>query len=181
MKVREFVENLSKLTPSKTSLSKLGYENFEVDDKINSYKLFPKRSFLSNNVIKSEVIDLIECFDCSKLQIGILEFWHTCKQSENYVYFGTADGDILGVNKHTLEVQIIDYLAPNWVVFNCASNGSYFLDALIACVELYSKRIQNLTLAEDNQITYEYVLLSSKKAGGEKYIDFYKVLLGYDL
>lgn len=92
--------------------------------------------------------------------------------------FGEVEADLLAVSKITLEVKVLDYIVPTHVISDCAANGERFLDSLALCAEYFFKTYNDSALAENISYAHEFAIQSAEKAGGEKYVDFYQLLLG---
>ena len=175
-----FVKTLKDLQPSPDALEGFGLSETYVKRYLTSYLCPPKNNnplhtFMNNN----ELLSLLQHFDCSNISISILSFYLDIKELPNYYLEGDVEQDFLAINKTTLEVEVLDIHDPETVIWYCAANSSLFLDALIKCAEYYSKRIQNRKLATDNIFRNECILTASKKAGGNKYEEFYKTILGF--
>lgn len=175
----EFAQKLEKLTPSKESFLKLGYSSDMVNKRLSEYKCIGKE-YIPQSYLNDDLLRLLTSYDCSAIQIGVVSFAKKIQEEENFYILGDVEADILALSKITLEVQVLDHENIDWVIWTCAANGGYFLDAMLCAAEFFSIRIKNTELANDINFTYENVLKCATKAGGEKYIDFYKMLLGYD-
>lgn len=178
MNAELFVAEIKNYAPSRESLEKFGLSEKFISKQLSKYNCHPRSKPLTEVLLNSEVLRLINEYDCSELTIGILSFANEITENENHFFIGNVEADILAINKVTHEIQVLDYTNLNWVINGCASNGATLLDALFQCIVFFSKSV-DLDDAEKNKLTYEYVLFSSEKAGGEKYVDFYKLLLGY--
>ncbi|WP_207516012.1 hypothetical protein [Longitalea luteola] len=175
-----FVKQLKLLTPSVESFSRLGYPPDLVEKNIKSYICLPADSGQNIIYANSELLKLVSFYNCSSVQVGLINFRSAVEEIENYYLIGNFDADLLAVSKITLEVVVLDYTNLDWIIWHCASNGARFLDAILAAAECISRCVNDTSLAYDNSYTLSYVLKCSQLAGGDKYKEFYKTLLGYD-
>ncbi|MDA3616330.1 hypothetical protein [Polluticaenibacter yanchengensis] len=159
---------------------KLGYLENDIENELREFKCFTKKGNINETYSNNELLNLLSKYDCSNVRIGILVFYENVEETDNYYILGEAETDLLTLNKVTLEIQVLDYTNTDYVIYNCASNGENFMDALLLAANLFSNRIKDLNLAFNEYYTYEFVVACSSKAGGDKYLDFYKVLLGCD-
>lgn len=175
----QFAKELKKLTPAKEDFINLGYSFELANNRLKEYEcIFKGEDF--KRYTNDELLDLLTFYDCSGLQIGIISFAKEIKENADYYLIGEAEADILALSKVTLEVIVLDHENTDWPIWTCAANGEHFLDAILHTASFFSSRIKNPKLVSNISYTYSNVLQCTDKAGGEKYLDFYKVLLGYD-
>ena len=175
----EFALKLKMFKPSKEAFLPYGFKEGEIEKMVRRYDCIPVDAKTYPSDVNSEVLKLLYSYDCSIVEIGILTFSKKVEEIEDYFIIGEVEADILALNKITLEVQVLDHSNLSWVIWPCASNGNYFLDALLLSVEYFSQLLNKPELAANPSFAYEYVLRCSEKAGGDKHIEFYKLLLGY--
>src|SRR5690606_33524721 len=96
----------------------------------------------------------------------------------DFFFLGEAEGDILAVSKITGEIVVLDQMNLQWLIWPCAANGAAFLEAVLLAIGFFSKRISGEISIDDTKSIKHYVSLCSEAAGGEKYADFFKALLG---
>ena len=182
MNSKDFVFELNSLSPSKEEFALLGYDTNMIDTRLKSYECTKYISPIdrSFDLFDDSILTLLSSYNCSNIEIGQISFNREIIETKNYYIIGIMEIDLLILNKITLEIQIIDYVDHDNVMYNCASNSASFLSAILLCAEFFSKRVKNPKLAMDIDFTAKYLLFCVEKAGGEKYSKFYKVLLGYD-
>lgn len=173
-----FVERLRLLAPSKDDLQKYDVQEDYIQQLIISYQCTPKATsdFLLNN---DTLLSLLSYYDCSKIEIGTVSLIKSPIEEANFYQVGNVDADILALNKISLQVEVLDYTSTNHVIWECASNSSNFLEALLLCAEYLTSKLKNLSDDEDPMILLQHVNRCAEIAGGEEYADFYKMLLGY--
>ncbi len=174
-----FVKEIKRYTPSRDDFKGLGVSEGFIERELKKYDCFQREAPISNVFINSEVLHLVNWYDCSKLEIGVLRFSNIISETEDHYLIGEIEADVLAVNKITLEIEVLDYTDLNWVIWSCAQNGQMFLDAILLSAEYFSKMLTNDDLNQDTAFRHKYVLECAEKAGGGKYIEFYKLLLGY--
>lgn len=175
---KNFVNKLKALAPSKERLKKFNVSDEFIDKLISRYccTIKTSKSVISTN---DALLLLLHDYDCSKVEIGIVSFLQEVVEGANYYQIGDAEQDILVINKISLEVEVLDHDSLHHVIWKCASNSSFFLEALLLCADRLTSRLENMSQEEDGSVALQYVEICASKAGGEKYIDFYKMLLGY--
>lgn len=173
-----FVVKLKEFTPSREVYEKLGFSEAFIAKMIRSHECVPIEELRINPEPNSEILKLLSFYDCSTVEIGVLSFNNEVSEVEDYYIIGNVEADLLALNKITLEIQVLDYLVPTHVIWDCAANGECFLDSLALCAEYFFKTYNDAALAENTSFAHEYAIQSAEKAGGEKYADFYQLLLG---
>jgi hypothetical protein len=173
-----FIKKLQDLAPSKEDVRKYDVKESFVEEQIGRYIAHPKATY---QLIRSddEVINMLQAFDCSTVGIGILSFAKEVKEERDCFIIGKVEIDPLVINKITKEVEVRDHTKFSHVIWPCAANGDRFLDALYICAECLTAVFRDLDLGDNSDFLFKYVVESTDKAGGEKYIDFYKMLLMY--
>lgn len=174
-----FVQELMKLAPSVDDLSKRNLSKDYIDEFINSYTCYPK-----NDCIKiyssDELLILIQTYDCSKVQIGIISFLNSIVEHEDYFEIGEAEQDILAINKVSMEVQVLDGQDIDYVIWPCASSGAKFLQAMLSAADFFTSKIKTYPFVEPGKDTVlKWVQKCTQEAGGDRYKNFYEMLLGY--
>jgi hypothetical protein len=173
-----FVIKLKDFTPSREVYDKLGLSEAFIAKVIRSHQCVPFSELRFNPEPNNEIFKLLSSYDCSTVEIGVLTFNNEVSEVGNYYIIGNVEADLLALNRITLEIQVLDYLVPSHVIWDCAANGERLLDALALCAEHFFKIHHNSALSENASFIHEHVLQCAEKAGGEKYVDFYKLLLG---
>lgn len=177
MNIDNFVLKLRKLKPSRESFERLGYPPDLIEKRTMAYECLQLRSKKKSNV-SNEILDLLYSYDCSNIEIGIVSFTNNVQEEENFFIIGSAESDLLTLSKITLEVNVVDCQDLDWIIWPCASNGEFFLNAILLAAEFFSMRVDNPSLSDNHKFTHKYVLQCVDAAGGDKYEEFYKTLLG---
>jgi hypothetical protein len=179
MKSESFVYSLANIAPKREDFEKYSVSETFINDEIQRYHCVPRNDIQQSQLFLSEVLELLNRYDCSRLEIGLVNFMNDYIESANYIQFGTVEMDLLVVNKVTLEVEVLDYACPDHTIWYCASNGESFLDALFLSAQ-YLKTIMFGKLLDANSEGAESTVnICAYLAGGSKYRSFYDMLLNY--
>ena len=177
MNTELFTRELRLLAPTKEDFEQYNVPESYISDYIKRYTCRPREG---GDIINGNgVLDLLRMYDCSGVGIGNISFLYEIQDSQDFYQLGEVDLDIVVLNKITLEVEVRDHDDISHVIWRCAQNGYCFLDALLVCAQYLQSIFKNPSLEEDNKYALSMVTLSSEKAGGNQYIEFYKMLLGY--
>lgn len=177
MRAKEFTSGLLKIMPKQGNLKNLGltYNAIKRITESHVCKQYKKEYTEEGD----EILNLISNYDVSKLEIAMITFFSKIKQTSDYYIIGEVESDSLVMKKKTYELLVLDEFDGSNVLWYCAKNGSKFLDALLYCVSFFNKRLLNDSLWEDQDLILLTVNECANIAGGKKYEDFFKMLLGY--
>lgn len=170
-----FVKELETLTPKGDYFKSLGLSDDFIRQLQARYNCLPKSKFLAQVYGGDEIIKLIENYDCAKIEIGPITFLYSPIEKHERIEVGKVDLDILCINKITLTIEVVDHDDTSYVIWQCASNGSTFLDVLLFCAQELTSRMTNNTnkqMANTKKIRY-----AAEMAGGDQYIQFYEMVL----
>jgi len=174
-----FVSELKALAPSKDDFQNLAVSDSFIKQHIGRYNCELRTKSRLKIVTNDEFLNLLQEYDCSSLGIGNLYFSKTIDEHESYYQIGKVEMDILVLNKITLEIEVRDHDQLNYTIWSCASKSTCFLDALLTCATFFSRLLKEPSIGDDSEYVFNVVKNCAEQAGGEKYIDFYKMLLGY--
>lgn len=178
MEAKVFVEELRKLMPKTKALKSLGLEDTFINYFQNRFLCKPKKLNANYNysIVTDEVESLVSQYDCSSIEIGMLNFILSPDYSEDYIVVGQIEGDQVVINLITKEVEVRDGMSMDHVIWSCASNGSNFLTSLILSAEYFVRVaiLNNIDVEGKIQVLDRVV----QAAGGEKYRDFYITFIG---
>ena len=137
-----------------------------------------KRVGMDNPVDANPIIDLVLRYDLGSVEIGLISFRNSIEDISGKLWFGTAEADLLVVDQKSSRIQLLDHAALPFVICDCASNGSHFLDALIAGIEM-GQEID--PFEEDSPPGVLRSLQCARIAGSDKFRPFYRGILGWGL
>ncbi|GGH14923.1 hypothetical protein FAZ19_07050 [Sphingobacterium alkalisoli] len=174
MKASEFVEGLKKIKIDAGPLKKRGLSDQFIEDFKRAYYAPPTGS---NCVSPHPVVELVENYDCSSLEIGMVTFDEKIEETEDYLFFGKADEHDLAIDITTGAVVMVESGFDD-ILFNCAQNDARFLAAILNIGVFLLRRVFEAGLSENDELNIQMAEEFGDIAGGEKYYDFYKMMLG---
>ena len=181
MNAIDFVEGLKNI-PSEKNINKYkedGLNNDFIREYLESY-LFKSRGgpIVSN---EDPIKDLVSNYDGASVALGMVTFDIEPKEGSEYFLFGRFEGDHMVINNRTGEIEQQEYGRVNHVLSKAAQNSSRFLDAMLEAAKFLDACGVDDDLYEDQDAINAVAEKCSQLAGGQDYIDFYRVLLGSDL
>lgn len=175
MRYIEFVRELKKKLPTISKLKELKYTDEEIDEIQDSYDLQTKDVTINIYPEMGEFGELISKFEISNLQVGMIEFFDKpLKKNDNFI-IGKVEVDELVYSINSNLFYVTDGEKELWKVASCPEN---FLNALLNMKEYFSKVMIDETLYDNYEITDAYAKKSAELAGGDQFINFYRMLLG---
>ncbi len=174
----EFLEKLSQ-NPKKDIIDYLIESDVGdsfVEEFINNYK-FKKRQGLKR--FKDPIKDLVENYDGSTVNIGMVNFEIKPYEDSDYYYFAQFEVDLLAVDKN-LKTVVLLQSGTSEVYAKCAQNGSKFLEALAEAAPYLARCGIDKDLYDIQDIACQMAEHCSTIAGGFDFIAFYKMLMGCD-
>lgn len=182
MIAKEFTEKMRLIAPNPEALLVQGLRESYVMDLIASFKAEPKGTYRDNG---DELLNLIHNYDASKIEIALVHFDldddspYGIPPSERFLRVGYAEADFVVIDKTTGEIALEDHESSGFIMLYCAENGGKFLDALY---EMAKPNDEYLVDPKD-QGSVDWCKkadVCAHLAGGDKYLDFYKMALGCD-
>ena len=178
MLAKEFIARLKFMAPSIDLLIDSGLTVKDANNIIDKYIGAEKTS--SQQVeYNNELLLLLDRFDLRKVEVLLITFNESVRQDLDFYYIGKVEVDHLVINKTTNEIQVLEFDDPRNHLWDCAKNGEKFLDALIKCVSFSNQCMFDDDLYNDSNAILKAAKEYSIVAGGEKYEEFYKMILGY--
>ena len=176
MTALDFAKALSKIELVEDDYLKAGFSKKEIQEQKQVYELIPKNKEYSE---KSNPIEsLIEGYDVSRLEIGMITFNSKPIEKNGYVLFGKHEIDDLAIDQITGEIVLLEENMTHLMQY-CAKDGSSFFDALIEMAKFLEKRAFDESLYEDEAINLAVAENCAELAGGDKYLDFYTTMTGF--
>jgi len=174
MKAKEFVKSLNDINIDFDLLRKLGVSDQFIADKEKSYRAIPNgKNYISDHPI----VELVENFDCSNLEIGMITFDKKIKETNKYIFFGRFEIDDLVIDKITGRVVMLES-GMEHVLYECSKNDSEFLTAIFNVAVFLERRSTDDALYENEELNIQMAEEFGDIAGGSTYYDFYKMILG---
>lgn len=182
MKAHEFVLELLRVSPSKEDYLAFGFSEGLATELSKEYNFTPSinEAIILGGTPKDEMISLLNSYNVDAVQIGLVSFLSRPEESKEFIYLGRVELDVLALNKTNFEIVVLDHDDLTWIIWPCAASSERFLDALLTFASFLSYKVKNKIAKDRDEVAHECALLCSEKAGGSKYFDFYKMLLGLD-
>ncbi|MDO3645139.1 hypothetical protein [Mucilaginibacter sp. L3T2-6] len=174
MKADEFVDKLKDMAPSIEDYLKIGYSEKLANDVIKSFLIEEKEQ---NSNYKDELLKLVDMYKANVFEVAIVKFNEAVIEKSNYYLVGEVEADWLILDKITGGINIIELYSEEFL-WKCASNGKNFLDALFEVNKFITKTSLDANYKEDQEDVCLMAEECAEQAGGNAYLDFYKMLLG---
>jgi hypothetical protein len=173
MKAEEFVIKMKEAAPSIDDYIKKGYSEKLADTVVKSYFADKKKD---STKYKDDLVQLIDVYDTSNISVGQIKFYSEIDERPDYYIVGQMEADWLIVDKITGIVRVVE-LYTGIDIWECAINGSIFLEIMLMIKKFIAKTVFD-DLWDDQNITCMMSEECSRVAGGEQFLEFYKILLG---
>lgn len=172
MTADEFVKSLKELQPTEDQLRKDGILNELIDEIISGYDCV-MRSGVMSEYYDDVLLDLINRYDVSSVQIGFIRFNQSPlsiprKGKAKYVIIAAFDADYIAVSLDTGGVVLVNGDAYPYIITPIAKNGTKFLDSLIALIEGTNRSLNNK----------ELIISCVELSGTPESVGFFEVLCG---
>lgn len=174
MEAAEFVEKLRSIEIDASLLKKQGVSDEFIEDIKRAYIVLPKALSIESQYA---IVELVENYDCSHLEIGMVTLTAKTEESGNFIYFGKANEHDLAIDTITGAVVLLESGFDD-LLFNCAQNDRYFLSAIFNVAAFLERRSVEEGLYENEELNIEMAEEFGDIAGGSAYYDFYKMMLG---
>jgi hypothetical protein len=170
MNATAFVEKIRKLTPSPEYFAQY---NIPADEIESLQKMFLAQRLRSSNKTENALLDLVDDFDASTLEIGLIRFEVIpahLRATDKFWRVGFVESDWLVIDRKTLQIKVEAHDAENYEVAICAENAERFLDAVYqAAGYICSPNRTAKKNCQQARICW--------KLAGDNSLDFYKMLL----
>src|SRR5690606_17427619 len=174
MKASEFVEGLKGISVRTDLLKKQGVSDQFIEDRKRSYLAAYKGGA---SVSQYPLVELVENYDCSNLEFGMITFDERIDEKGRFIFFGRFEVDDLAVDLTTGSVVMLE-CGLDHILYDCAQNDSSFLEAILNTAVFLERRSVEEGLYENEELNIQMAEEFGDIAGGEKYYDFYKMMLG---
>lgn len=179
MEAEDFVNELRKiaLNIDIELLRSEGVSEGYIENLLKSYQVEKKTKFSG---YENPLIGLIENYNVSNLQIGMISFSEKIEYNENYIFLGKVEQDNLAIDKISGTVVMLEN-GINHVINKCASTGAKFLDAINVAAAFLERRSIDDKIFENQELASQIAEECGELAGDKNYYqDFYKMLFGCD-
>jgi len=172
-----FSNELKKIAPSPEAYLKLGHDEAFAQRMVDGY-FVKERSSNVAAVYTDPIKNLVTTFDCTTVEIGMVTFSDGLEERGDYTLFGQFEADDLVISEITMEVIVLE-MGIEHILWHCAANSACFLQALLIMAAFLRERGISDTLYDDEPANLLVAENCANVAGGEKYLDFYRMMLGF--
>ena len=178
MKANEFVTRLKELAPAKPVLLGCGYGDDEADQFIDSFACRSRSERLGIETNGDPMLELINGWDLSHVEIGPINFHSHPKQFESHLEIGTVEGDRIAYRLDARDYVLLDWRDLNHVMCEIAPHGESFLNGLIEIAGCLAKNAVEEIDLDDDDVGAEFKAKCVEAFGGSKYEAFCTSILG---
>jgi hypothetical protein len=172
MTLEYFIQKLGELKPAENLLINEGFSGIHLDVFKKGYALEkkePRHTIIDGNLIER----LMAEYETQYIRFNDYSFTEEIEVIDGLSVFCTSSHSIIGFKNATGE--IIEYDIEEMSEMNfCSKDIDSFLDALLPLLELQSLQLQGLADSNDNETNEKYLSICVSKAGGSKYMNFFK-------
>lgn len=179
MNHQEFIEQLAGIPLPDEAYRQAGLSSRDIKNIRKNYIPLSKKETNKKDAPSDDaIISLMASYDMSKVSIGMVEFNKKIEYDGDFIVFGKFEVDRMAINCATREVLVLDETTDK-IMWRCAHSGSTFLEALIYIGKFLEKRSVDDNLYDDEKANIKIAKTCSEIAGGAKYLQFFKMMLGF--
>ncbi len=178
MGIEDFVKALAEAAPSTLELEKCGFSKEQARDFANTFLCVRRERPLTVEGGSDELLGLLRSWDISKVEIGMIRFPEVPTERSGNMCVGSVEADLLVIMSDTGEIAVHELGSKEHLLWFVAANGSKLLDALPVAARFLAQRTIGSIDFDDFKAARSVATECGAAAGGEKYLDFYKMLLG---
>ncbi|WPQ60129.1 hypothetical protein SIO70_17440 [Chitinophaga sancti] len=175
MTAESFVITFKMQVPDRESFNGMGLPEDYIEQELSMYDIKQRNNLL---LYSDSLLNLVNDYDLSKIQIGMITFKSELIEDDEYYYIGNIEVDLIVKSKLTGIIQVLEFDNPSHILCDCAVNGDQLLDALLICDSYITKGRFDDEFRENDEIRTAMIEECADKAGGSSYIEFYQMLLG---
>ena len=170
-----FVEQLQTIPLPPEAYKEAGLDDDYLDEVAERFSVSKRAG--ANVVSDDPVVALLNSFDVTKVEIGLIEFDNTATVRGKYTVFGKFEVDRLAIDAGGAVVLLEE--TADTVTMQCAADSGRFLDAVIHIGKFLEKRSVDDALFDDEPANRVVAGECAALAGGKQYVDFYTMMLGF--
>lgn len=171
----KFRLDLRSFVPSYSEFLKQGLDEDYFNETKSECSIEPKNASQTSDENDS-ILSLINNYDVSNINIASISFWNEFINDDHFIRFGSYEQDELAIVKNSGEVVLLEYGISHIMAY-AAKNQDSFLESLLLIAK-FSLNNMLLDFDEIDALSCENALASSSVAGGIKYLNFHKTVLG---
>ena len=177
MDVATFVTQLAEAAPSASDLEKCGLAGEQADEFVKSFHCVRRDRPLTEPSGSDLVLELLRNWDLSKVEIGMARFPGAHVEPSGMIRIGCVEADPLVILSNG-EIVAHELGTNEHLLWHVAKNGSTLLEALVIAARFLGERAVGKIHFDDYRAARSIASQCAFAAGGNKYADFYKMLLG---
>ncbi|WP_199118230.1 hypothetical protein [Pedobacter sp. ASV28] len=174
MDAERFVKELKVISPDRGMFSNMDLGNDYIDSVIAG---FNPEKIHSDSTFSDPLLKLVTQYNANVIHVGMIEFSDEVRETDRYYIIGEFEVDWLTIDKLSGCVKIVE--KHNYhEMWECAIDSSRFLEAMIEACKFLLKSSTDDNLYENKQAHDAVAEVCSSLAGGERFLDFYKMFFG---
>jgi hypothetical protein len=178
MEPSNFVKEMAKLAPGPTDLEKSGMSESGATRLKESFRCIKREHPLRFASGSDKLLELLREWDLRNIEVGMIRFTEPPIERFGKIYFGCVEADPLLILPGTNEIVVHEFGTEENLLWLVAKSGSDFLAALLIAARFLEERGSGRITFEDQIAANTVALECAKAAGGDRYSDFYKMLVG---
>jgi hypothetical protein len=173
-----FVKELAKLAPSASDLEKSGFSKDQARRLVESFLCVKREHRLPVVSGSDQLLELLREWDLSKIEIGMVRFPESPTEQLGKLCVGCVEADPLVILPGTGEIVVHEFGTKEHLLWPVAQSGAKLLDAMLIAARFLEQRGSARIDFDDYKAARSVALECASAAGGDKYFDFYSMLLG---
>ena len=178
MELGTFVKALAEAAPSVPELEKCGFSKDQAQDFAKSFLCVKRERPLPVVSGSDQLLVLLREWDLSKVEIGMMRFPDPPTERSGKMCVGCVEADPLVILPSTGEIAVQELGTKEHLLWLVAKSGSALLDAVVIAARFLAQRTVGTIDFDDYKAARSIALECATAAGGDRYLDFYKMLVG---
>ena len=178
MELNAFIHELAASAPSASDLEKCGFSTEQARDFTESFLCVKRVRPLPVVNGSDQLLELLRQWDLSKVEIGMMRFPDSPTERSNKICVGCVEADPLVILPDTGEIAVHELGTKAHLLWLVAMSGSELLDAMVIAARFFAMRTVGRIDFDDRDAARSVAFECASAAGGNRYVDFYKMLLG---
>jgi hypothetical protein len=174
-----FVKQLAQAAPGLAELTKCGLTGDEASEFIKSFHGLRRKQPLAEPRCADLILELLRNWDLTKVLVGMVRFDDPQVDASGMIRVGYVEADPLVLLPHG-EAVVFEFGTNCHLLWHAAKDSSALLDALIPAAQFLGERGVGKIEWDDSERARTAATRCALAAGGDKYSDFYRMLLGAD-
>lgn len=172
----QFVRQLANAAPSPYDLERHGLTGEQADAFIRTFRCVKRDRPMTQPMGSSPMLELLRNWDLSMVQVGMVRFPSQRYEPPGMIGIGCVEVDPLVIQPNG-EIVVYELGTNQHLLWRVARNCSTFLEALVIAAKFLGK-LAISGCHDDFGSAQSVASECASVAGGERYSDFYKMLLG---